>query len=81
MLGGISIDQRIEQTLMRDLKSEDGLTKGRRFNNVHINLFVFSPPLCAEVKDVVKKLSSFSFCSQYRNKAKKQKFKNYRRQR
>ena len=59
--GGISIDQGNEQTLMRDLKSEGGLTRGRGFNSVQRNLFVFSRPLCAEVTDTIEKLSSCSF--------------------
>ena len=59
--GGISIYQGIEQTLMRDLKSEGGSTRGRGFNSVQRNLFVFSHPLCAEVTDAIEKLSSCSF--------------------
>ena len=44
--GGIPINQGIEQTLMRDLKFEGGLTRGRGFNSVQRNLFVFLRPLC-----------------------------------
>ena len=59
--GEISIDQGIEQTLMRDLKCEGGLTRGRGFNSVLRNLFVFSRPLCAKVTHAMEKLSSCSF--------------------
>ena len=59
--GGIHIDQGIKQTLMRDLKFEVGLTRGRGFNSVQRNLFVFLRPLCAEVTDAIEKLSSCSF--------------------
>ena len=60
MLGGISVDHRIEQALMLNRKSEDRITKGR-FNKVLEHLFVFSRPLCSEVMDGIEELSSFSF--------------------
>ena len=60
MLGGISLDHRIEQALMLNRKSEDRITKGR-FNKVLEHLFVFSRPLCSEVMDGIEELSSFSF--------------------
>ena len=60
MLGGISLDHRIEEALMLNRKSEDRITKGR-FNRVLAHLFVFSRPLCPEVMDGIEELSSFSF--------------------
>ena len=60
MMGGISIDRGIEQTLMHDLKSEGGLTRERELNSVQRNLLVFSRTLCAEATDAIEKLSSCS---------------------
>ena len=59
MLGGISVDHRIEQALMLNRKSEDRITKGR-FKRLLAHLFVFSRPLCPEIMDGIEELSSFS---------------------
>ena len=59
--GGISIDQGNEETFMRNLKSEGSLIRGRGFNNVQINLFIFSYQLCAEITDAIEKLSTIIF--------------------
>ena len=59
MLGGISVDHRIEQAFMLNLKSEDRITKGR-FKRLLAYLFVFLRPLCPEIMDGIEELSSFS---------------------
>ena len=55
------MDQGIEETFMRNLKSEGSLIRGRGFNNVQINLFIFSYQLCAEITDAIEKLSTIIF--------------------
>ena len=46
---------------MHDVKSEGILIRKRGFNSVQRNLFIFSRPLCAEITDAIKKLSSCPF--------------------
>ena len=46
---------------MRNLKSEGSLIRGRGFNNVQTNLFIFSYQLCAEITDAIEKLSTIIF--------------------
>ena len=78
MLGGISLDHRIEEALMLNRKSEDRITKGR-FNRVLAHLFVFSRPLCPEVMDGIEELSSFSFVARTGIKQASWKFKHDKR--
>ena len=59
--GGISTDIGIQQTLLHDVKSEGVLIRRKGFNSVQRNLSIFSRPLCAEITDSIKKLSSCSF--------------------
>ena len=75
MLGGISVDHRIEQALMLNRKSEDRITKGR-FKRLLAHLFVFLRPLCPEIMDGIQLFSS----SPHRNKTRKWKFKHDKRQ-
>ena len=57
-----------EQTLMRSLKSCGGLTRGRKFDHVQQNLFVFSQCLCAEVNEAIEKLDKAKYCQSEQHK-------------
>ena len=54
---GLSPDLAIEQTLMRNLKSTGGLTRGTAFKVVQRNAYLFSRPACAEISAAVKELT------------------------
>ena len=77
MLGGISVDHRIEQALMLNRKSEDRITKGR-FNRVLAHLF-FHAHYVQKLWTASRNYPAF-LCSPHRNKTRKWKFKHDKRQ-
>ena len=54
---GLSLDLVIEQTLMRNLKSTGGLTRGTGFKVVQRNVYLFSRPACAEISVAIQELT------------------------
>ena len=62
----MSIDLVVEQTLTRNLKSVGGLTRGKGFDDIQKNIFIFSRPIC-EVNEAVEKLNNAVYITSLTN--------------
>ena len=59
--GGISTDLTIEQILMRSVKTTGGLTRGKGMGEVQRTIWLFSTPICAEIKDASRNIIGVSY--------------------
>ena len=65
---GISSDMLTEQTLMRSLKTSDGLTQGRGMDEIQHLIWIMSKPACSEVNDMIQNLTSVSYITSDQHK-------------
>jgi hypothetical protein len=66
--GGLSCDLIIEQTLMRTLKSNGGLTRGRGMEEMQRTVWLFSMPSCASVNRSMQSLKQTAFTTSEQHK-------------
>ena len=59
--GGISTDLTIEQKLVRSVKTTGGLTRGKGMGEVQRTIWLFSTPICAEIKDALRNITGVSY--------------------
>ncbi|XP_065915240.1 uncharacterized protein [Dysidea avara] len=65
---GLSSDLVIEQVLMRSMKTNGGLTRGRGMNEQQRLVWLLSMPACAEVNRAMQELTGVSYDSGDQNK-------------
>ena len=59
--GGISTDLTVEQKLVRSVKTTGGLTCGKGMGEVQRTIWLFSTPICAEIKDALRDITGVSY--------------------
>ena len=59
--GGISTDLTVEQKLVRSVKTTGGLTRGKGMGEVQRTIWLFSTPICAEIKDALRNITGVSY--------------------
>ena len=65
---GLSSDLVIEQVLMRSMKTNGGLTRGRGMGEQQRLVWLLSMPACAEVNRTMQELTGVSYDSGEQNK-------------
>ena len=58
---GLSLDQAIEQILMKSVKTTGGLTRGRGMSEVQRLVWLMSRPTCLEINNTMQEYSSVSY--------------------
>lgn len=66
--GGLSTDLVIEQALMRSVKSQGGLTRGRGMNEIQRLVWLLSMPACAQVNLAMQTLTGIRYESSEQHK-------------
>ena len=66
--GGLFTDLVIEQVLMRSVKSQGGLTRGRGINEIQRLLWLLSMPACAQVNVAIQTLTGVRYESSKQHK-------------
>ena len=59
--GDISTDLTIEQKLMRSVKTTRGLTRGKGMGEVQRTIWLFSTPICVEIKEALRNITGVSY--------------------
>ena len=65
---GLSSDLVIEQVLMRNMKTFDGLTRGRRMTDVQRTLWLLGSPISASFNEALECLTCVQFHTSEKNK-------------
>ena len=65
---GLSPDLVIEQVLMRSLKSNGGLTRGRGMSELQRALWILSMPACTEVQNAMEDFTKLSYVTSEQHK-------------
>lgn len=58
---GVSVDLAIEQSLMASIKGNEGLTRGRRFDELQHLIWVLSRPVVSKIDVMVKKMTNLEY--------------------